>query len=196
MKILLVARSEILPLMVTNILNPQNDYCAFVVDEVNPAKEFAKKVGLSEDLIYPLYELKNVINEIYFDVLICVSDNITGIPNLFHYMFQCGCPKNKLVHYLHLANGTVNFVVERALRYYQEHSEEIEIFATGNSHTGKSLDANQFKYKLLNFGRVGQDLYYGYQIAKRVLTPKTRGGDEYPLCFNGCRSVFFACRQL
>lgn len=175
MKILLVTTSESLPFVVTAALNPRNDYCAFVVDEVKPAKEFLTKFSLPEKMIYPLYELKNLIDEIYFDALICVSDGYTGYDALANYVQRCGCQQNKFIHLSVLGGIERNFLLERALRYYQEHSGEIEIFATGNSHTCAGLDANQFKYKLLNFGASSQDLYYGYQIAKRVLTPN-RGG--------------------
>ena len=163
-----------MPFALTTALNPKNDYCAFVVDEVNTAKDFAKKSGLPENLVYPLYELKNLIDEFYFDALISISDFYTGYDDLPNYAQRCGCPQNKFIH-LHLLNQPKNFVLERALRYYEKHSDEFEIFATGNSHTCMGLDATKFKYKLLNFGRSSQDLYYSYQIAKRVLTPKTGG---------------------
>ena len=171
MKILLVTTTASLPFIIKNALNPKNDYCAIVVDE----PETAKKIGLPENLIYPLYELKNCIEEMYYDALICVSDVYTGYADLADYVQRCGCPQNKFIHLRHL-NSAVNFLVERALRYYEAHSGEIEMFATGNSHTCMGLDANQFKYKLFNFGVSSQDLYYGYQIAKRVLTPFSGGG--------------------
>ena len=180
MTILLVTTSASLPFVVTTALNLINDYCAFVVEEVQPSKEFAKKIGFPENLIYPLYELKNLINEIYFDALICISDGLTGYDDLANYAQRCGCPQNKFIH-LRLLNSSENFSLERALRYYEEHSDEIEIFATGNSHTCMGLDANKFKYKLLNFAHSAQDLYYNYEIAKRVLTPKTGGGRKSSL---------------
>jgi len=183
MKILLVTTSATLPFALTTALNPKNDYCAFVVDEVNTAKDFVKKSGLPENIIFPLYELKNCIDEIYFDVLISISDFYTGYNDLANYAQRCGCPQNKFIH-LYMLNQPKNFVLERALRYYEEHSAEIEIFATGNSHTCMGLDATKFKYKLLNFGRSSQDLYYSYQIAKRVLTPKTGGGRQNSLRYN------------
>lgn len=175
MKNLLVISTEYLPYAMENILNSKNDYCAIVTDEVNTAKEFVKKIGLPENLVYPLYELKTLINEIYYDAVICVSDKNTGHEGLGTYVQRCGCPQNKFVHF-YIWNDEGNFLVERALRYYEEHSDEFEIFATGNSHTSAGLDVNQFKLKVLTFGLSSQDLYYSYQIAKRVLTPKTGGG--------------------
>ena len=180
MKILLVVSSASLPFTITTALNPKNDYCAVVTDEVNTAKDFVKKIGLPEKIIFPLYELKDLINEIYFDAVVCISDGLTGYDDLANYAQRCGCPQNKFIH-LRLLNSSENFSLERALRYYEEHSDEIEIFATGNSHTCMGLDANKFKYKLLNFAHSAQDLYYNYEIAKRVLTPKTGGGRKSSL---------------
>ena len=175
MKILLMVSNESLPYALTTALNPKNDYCAIVTDKVQPAKDFAKKSGLPENIIFPLYELKHCIDEIYFDVLICVSDEVANYSDLLKYTQRCGCPQNKFVH-LRLLNQSRIFVLERALRYYEQHSDEFEIFATGACIAAKSLDTTKFKYKLLNFGRSSQDLYYSYQIAKRILTPKKGEG--------------------
>ena len=119
---------------------------------------------------------------------------MTGYDDLAEYVHRCGCPQNKFVH-LRLLNSSGNFFVERALRYYEEHSDEIEIFATGNSHTCMGLDANQFKYKLLNFGISSQDLYFDYQIAKRVLTPKTGGGRKIRYALIGLNPYTFHADQ-
>lgn len=172
MKILLVVSSVSLNFVLTNALNPKNDYCAIVTDKVSTAKDFAKKNGLSEEIIFPLYELKSCIEEINFDVLICVSDEVANYADLLRYTQSCGCPHNKFVH-LRLLNQSRIFVLERAFRYYEKHSDEFEIFATGSCISAKSLDTTKFKYKILNFGRSNQDLYYDYQIAKRILMPKT-----------------------
>lgn len=195
MKVLLVVTSASLPFAITNALSAKNSYCAIVVDEPMDAKNFAKKVGLSENLIYPLYELKECISDFYYDVLICISDGLTGYDDLANYVQRCGCPTDKFIH-LRMLNDPGNFFIERALRYYDEHSGEIEMFATGNSHTCMGLDANQFKYKLLNFGRSSQDLYYGYQIAKRVLTPpKQGGGTNIRYALIGLAPYFFQTDQ-
>ena len=155
----------------------KNNYCAIVVDEEIPAKRFVKDIGLSADLVYPLYELKTCIKDINYDALVCVSGDFRGqigYDDLSNYVQRCGCPQNKFVH-VHPMEGTGNFLLERALNYYDEHSDEIEMFATGNSYTPAGLDTNCLKYKLLNFGISSQDLYYGYQIAKRVMTLTRRG---------------------
>lgn len=172
MRILLVTLTDLLPVTLGNVLNPKNEYCAIVVDEPEPARELFRKAGLPENIIYPLYELKECIENFYYDCLLFVSDgrNI-GHKEKFR---QYGLPKNKFVH-LNVVDNPFNFLVKRALQYYQQHSSEFEMFATGISYAELSLDTNQFKRKLFNFGRGSQDLYYDYQIAKFVLS-KTGGG--------------------
>lgn len=92
MKILLVTATETLEFNLLKALNPENDYCAIVVNEVVPAKKFAAKIGLPENLIHPLDELKNCIDEIYYDILVCISENFTDYNELAHYVKKRGCP--------------------------------------------------------------------------------------------------------
>ena len=42
MRILLVTFTEYLPFAFTQVLNPELEYCAIVVDEPEPAKNFGK----------------------------------------------------------------------------------------------------------------------------------------------------------
>lgn len=79
-------------------------------------------------------------------------------------------------------NGLENsFLLERSLRYYQNHWQEFEIFATGISYMAHAIDANLFKRKIFNFGRAAQDLYYNFQVAKFVLNYPRRGGVKSPV---------------
>ncbi len=92
-----------------------------------------------------------------------------------------GLPKNKFVHIYLATDGNNPFMIARAMNYYEEHAADFEMFATGMSYTSFALDSNQFKYKLFNFGRASQDLYYDCQIAKIALKNKKRGGVRYVL---------------
>ena len=172
MRVLLVTFSNVLPFALKNILNPALEYCAIVVDEPEPAKDFIKSVGGNENFVHPFYELKECISDFHYDFVLCVSN---GYDSFFFYknFSKYNLPREKFVYFC-VSDG--NFLVKRALQYYEKHSAEIEMFATGISYTSVGLDANQFKYKLLNFGRSSQDLYYDYQIANRVLMPKIGGG--------------------
>ena len=166
MRILLVTFSNLLPAALNNVLNPALEYCAIVVDEPEPAKKFFYEAGLDSNLIYPFYELKECIADFYYDFLLCVSDG-RQIWDLHKNFKMYGLPKNKFVYFFLNDN---NFLVKRALQYYEKHSAEFEIFATGSSYTAMGLDAHRFKYKLFNLGSSGQDLYYDYQIAKYILS--------------------------
>lgn len=179
MRILLVTLHENFPYALLNVLNPANEFCAIVTDEVEPAKNFCEKVGLNKNLIFQMYELKECIKNFYYDYAILFSDGRLTFGDFPDEMRNYGLPKNKFVH-IAITNVTEHnpFILETGLRYFEEHSAEVEMFATGMSYTAFCLDTTKFKYKLFNFARASQDLYYDYQVAKRVLTPKTGGGAD------------------
>ena len=150
------------------ILNPELEYCAIVVDEVKPAKKICAQVGLPKNLIYPLYELKECVNNFYYDYIICIEDGWWE-KNLFQQAKKYGAQENKLLLFNALTSAT-NFLVEHSLRYFRKHSAEFEMFATGISLTAVGLDVSQFTRKIFNFGRTGEDLYYNFQVAKFVIS--------------------------
>lgn len=161
MRVLLVTWTDQL-LEKLSILNPELEYCAIVVDEVEPAKEILKRVGLPASLLHPMYELKECVNNFYYDYVLCVDN---GWADDFLKVIQdYDVPKNKCVGLNFLDNS--NFLVERSLRYFKEHASEFEMFATGMSYAEVGLDVTQFKRKLFNFARSSQDLYYNFQVAK------------------------------
>ena len=101
-------------------LNPEIEYCAIVTDEVEPAKEILKRIGLSQDLIYPLYDLKECVNNFYYDYVLCV-DNDWGRAFL-ELLREYEVPTNKRVG-LNLLSSN-NFIVERVLNYFEKHASE------------------------------------------------------------------------
>ena len=165
MRVLLVTWTDQL-LQKLSILSPELEYCAIVVDEVEPAKKILERIGLSSNLIHPLYELKECVKDFYCDYVLCLESGWNQ--KIAKVVSKYGVPKNKILVY-----GTSDikgtFFVERTLRYFKEHAAEFEIFATGMSYTELGLDVRQFKRKLFNFGYTSQDLYYNFQVAKRAV---------------------------
>ncbi len=175
MRVLLVTLHDLLMPALTEVLNPDNDYCAIVVDEVESSEKFAESVGLSKKLIHPMYELKECISDFYYDFVVLFSDVRIVWSDLQKTMYDYGLPYNKLVHFCLANNWDNHMLVERAMRYYKEHSDQFEMIATGICHTQNTLDYTQFKHRLFNFGRGSQDLYYDYKLAKFAIT--NGGGD-------------------
>lgn len=145
-------------------LNPALEYCAIVVDEIEPAKKILERVGLSKTLLHPLYELKECVRDFFYDYIICVEtdfydEKLTNLINTYDV------PKEKLVNFADFSSAG-NFHTERNLRYFKAHAAEFEMFATGISYTQYGLNVTQFKRKAFNFGKSSQDLYYDFQIAK------------------------------
>lgn len=166
MRVLLVTLTDRLP-VIFSILNPELELRAVVVDEVEPAKEIFKRVGLPQDLIYPIYELKECIQDFHYDSLLCVTDFRT-MDILTKQTSAYGLPHNKFVH-LNDINGEAPFSLKITLDYYKRNSAEIQMFATGLSYADEALIPVLFKYKLVNFAYGGQDLYYDFQVAKHAV---------------------------
>ena len=165
MRVLLVTWTDQL-LQKLSILNPELEYCAIVVDEVEPAKKILKRVDLPASLLHPLYELKECLRDFYYDYVLCM-ENWFDATSLSEKVKEYGAPKDKI---LNIAPVVVNnFLLERSLRYFKEHAAEFDMFATGISYVEAGLDVTKFRRKLFNFGRGSQDLYYNFQVAKHAV---------------------------
>lgn len=164
MRVLLVTWTDHL-LEKLSILNPELEYRAIVVDEVEPAKKILEQVGLPKDLLYPLYELKECVKDFHYDYVLCVEQS--GGKRFLKILREYDVPQNKLVGLNFL--DVINFFIERVLRYFKEHFTEFEMFATGISWTEMGLDGTRFKRRLFNLARSSQDLYYNFQTAKFAL---------------------------
>lgn len=150
-----------------SILNPELDICAIVVDEVEPAKEILKRVGLPVTLLHPFYEIKECLERFDYDYCLCL-ENFLHSRSLLNMVLEYAVSKNKVLDFDPIYDAR-HFFVERALRYYKAHATEFEMFATGLSYSIRALDAAKFRYKLFNFAHGAQDLYYDFQVAKRVV---------------------------
>lgn len=177
MRILLVTVSDLLAPTFQICLNLENDYCAIVVDDVQAAKKILVPHGCPEEKIFPFYDLKECVENFYFDVLLFVADGRLFWGDLPKDFLKYGVPQNKIVH-MDLTSMNVEnaFLMEHALRYFREHSGEFEMFSTGISYIEKCMDAKKFKRPLFNLGRGSQDLYFDCQIAKFVLSDTGGGG--------------------
>ena len=147
-----------------NALNPELEYAAIVTDDIETAKKTLAQVGLDKCFVSSMDELIRCVEYLWYDYIICVQD--------YFYDQQInrleGLPVEKIICFAELQTEK-NFQTERVLRYYQEHVQDFEMFATGISYIWDGLDITQFKRKLLNFAKQSQDLYYDFNIAKSVI---------------------------
>ena len=148
-------------------LNPEINYCAIIVDQVEPAKKILSNIGLSQVPLYPMGELKKLLETLKYDYVLLVQEQAYGLEIIWRLQ-KYGLPTEKLISFAELL-GTNNWQTERLLRYCREHSREIEIFATGTSYTQTAIDIKKFKRKAINFGTSSQDLYYSFKIAKTAI---------------------------
>lgn len=171
MQALLVSLTDMLPFVLTKVLNSKLEYCAIVVDDVEKARYMAKDIKPLQNIIQPFYELQECVENCYYDVILGIANPLI-LWKLREKCIECGVPRKKFFSLIVTYNSLSDFWMKNVLKFYSEHSAEFKIFATGISYTAVGLDANQFKYKLFNFGHSSQDLYYDYQIAKFALSQK------------------------
>ena len=180
MRVLLVTLTDMLPLTLMEILNPTLEYCAIIVDDTDTAKNMLREVKTLQNIIHPFYELKECVNDLHYDLLIGVYDYRLR-EHLPNQLQKYGIGKNKFLAILPENTLENSFLLERSLRYYQNHFQEFEIFATGISYMAHGIDARFFKRKLFNFGRAAQDIYYNLQVAKFAINCSSRGVKNSPL---------------
>ena len=164
-------------------LNPELEYCAIVVDKVKPAKEVLEQVGLSADLLHPMTKLRSCVEELDYDYVLLVQNKFYD--GKIKLLQQFALPKEKVVSFAALPTAG-NWQTERHLRYYREHAQDFEIFATGSSPTEAAIDVRRFKRKAINFATSSQDLYYNFQIAKAAVSC---GGDILNMRLSGLRRI-------
>ena len=145
-------------------LNPGLEYGAIVTDDVSTAKKTLAQIGLSKNVICPMSELSKCLEYLWYDYVLCVEDKWGPIP-LSNIVKGYNMPKDKVVTLWSL-NTNLHFFVERSLRYFKEHAQEFEMFATGMSTVEQGIDVTKFKRKIFNLGVASQDLYYTFQTAK------------------------------
>ena len=165
MRVLLVTNANELEKKLS-ALNPELEYCAFVVDDVESAQKALDRVGLSQVPLYPMNGLETYVKKFNKDYIICVADDWCGM-GLMRAVKKI-IPTGKVVD-LWTIHTLTNFFLERSLRYFKEHALEFEMFSTGISTVEKGIEHFQFKRKLFNFGRGSQDLYYNFQVAKAAI---------------------------
>lgn len=170
-------------------MNPELEYCAIVVDKVEPAKEVLEQFGLSQDLLYPQSEIGKCIESLDYDYIICVQDNFYD--DEIKILKRHAVPTEKVVSFARLTNGVANFKTKRLLRYYRLHAQEVEAFVTGTSTAETSIDIEQFKYKMINLATSSQDLYYSYQIAKKIISDGKKRNGKLRYAFIGITPYYF-----
>lgn len=155
-----------------SILNPKLEYCAIVTDDVNAAKNaLDKSFSYLKNIVCPFYELKECLKYLYYDYVICL-ENGWGARALLNEVKRYDVSDNKIMHFCSLLFWNCNFSVEYSLRYFKEHAEEFDVFATGISYTMMGLEVTHFKQKVFNFGAPSQDLYYNLKTAQFAISCK------------------------
>ena len=173
MKILLITFNELLPAafqpgLFQDFLNVDNGYSAIVVDDVEPAKNFMSQYNYPANHIFPFYDLKECVENIDYDCIVLLThENFRE--TLQDRIFESKPKTNFFVAFSGI-NSSYNFSVRIKLNYYKKFFSGVHIFATGISYSQAAFYNQVFDYRLMNLAQFAQDLYYDYQIAKKIFS--------------------------
>lgn len=191
MKVILVTSGDVLSYVLTQVLNPELEYCAIVVDEPEQSKKNLADFPQLHEKIYPFYELKECIQNNNYDAVLFMCENSAWY-TIIEQLREYGVRSDKFIN-MHLSSATKeqHFLLERNLRYYKEHAADFEMFATGGCYAALALDNTKFRHKLFNFGKGSQDLYYDYQTAKFIFEQNSRVGGNLKYALIGLAPFIF-----
>ena len=146
MRVLLITFSEVVNFALTQVFNPDLKYSAIVVEDTELAKKNLSDSPQLHEKIYPFYELKECIENTYYDAVLFTCENSAVWLGIIEQIREYGVPANKFVN-MNFSPSTKNkhFLLERNLRYYKEHAAEFEMFATGGCYIALGLDNTKFR---------------------------------------------------
>ncbi|MBQ9487462.1 MAG: hypothetical protein IJU91_06655 [Selenomonadaceae bacterium] len=192
MRVLLITFSEVVNFALTQVFNPDLKYSAIVVEDTDLAKKNLENLPQLHEKIYPFYELKECIENTYYDAVLFTCENSAVWLSIIEQIREYGVPANKFVN-MNFSPSTKDkhFLLERNLRYYKEHAAEFEMFATGGCYIALGLDNTKFRRKLFNIGKGSQDFYFDYQIAKFIFEQNKRAGGKLKYALVGLAPFIF-----
>lgn len=89
--------------------------------------------------------------------------------DIYDGLVQLGIPKEKIFMYVFWGETFADRLTEK-YKSFIERQNNIEGFITGISYAYNGIDPSYFKHEIMNFSSPSQDLYYDYQIAKKLVT--------------------------
>ena len=75
MRVILITFSEVVNFALTKVFNPDLKYSAIVVEDTDLAKKNLENLPHIHEKIYPFYELKECIENTYYDAVLFTCEN-------------------------------------------------------------------------------------------------------------------------
>ena len=165
--VLVVSRYHI-PL-VNQIIDQQN---VQIVAIVTDNRSIAIESGCPSEIAFSFWQLKTVLEIFDFDYLIVLSFYGKTFDLCKVALHDINLPMIKLCNLSEYpAKTTIDLLA--CLHDLKRNSTKYKIFATGISYSQLGIVPENFELPVINFAFTSQDLYYDFQIAKKIIQIST-----------------------
>ena len=173
MRILLVAYGMALDRVLNCILSENSaggvELAAIVTVPLPETGQILSRHGITSTVVRPYYELPECVHDVYYDYVFYAD--LGKAERLRADLTALGVSREKLVNLSLLCSERL-YNISRLMRYYVHHAADFQILATGSSYAHYAIDGQEMTLPLLDFTVDSQDIFYGYALAKRILTAK------------------------
>ena len=150
---------------VDKILDQRNVEIVAVVTDDRP---MATEHGFAHDLVFGFWQLQNVLDRFDPEYVLFLVPFRSTIENLSKKMREIKFPMNRICDLSDYIHDESKYLAMEIWKL-KENPSQYEIFSTGISYSKTGIDPNSFSLPLKSFAYASQDLYYDFQIAKRIL---------------------------
>ena len=140
--------------------------CAIVTND----RIVAAELGLPKKMTYAVWQFREAVQSTQPDFVFL----LTSPANMSFDFFKdearaINFPARKIIPATYISVYQDIFDLGKRFETFEKSPDKYRIFATGLSYTMFGIRPEYFDLPLINFAFGGQDLYYDYQIAKRLL---------------------------
>lgn len=137
---------------------------------VTDNRVIASERGLPKELTYAFWQFREVVQNLQPDyvLMLTVSDD----PSFEMFKKEArkvDFPTEKIIQLSDFLYYSREFDLGKMLEKYEQNPNQYQILTTGLSYTLFGIEPNSFDLPLIKFAFASQDLYYDYQIARKIL---------------------------
>lgn len=135
---------------------------------VTDDRVLAVQRGCPKNFVYGFWQIKEVIKKFSPDYILFLVPFRAPIEFFTREFKKMNYPLNKICD-LSMYHSDEALHLESRINRVRKNPDRYKIFSTGISYSRTGIDPDSFELPLISFADSSQDLYYDYQIAKRLL---------------------------
>ena len=140
--------------------------CAIVTED----RIVAAERGLPKELTYAIWQFREVVQNLQPDYIFLLTSASSDAFKFFNdEARQINFPAKKIVSLTNFLVYGDEFDLAKRLETYEQNPNKSKIFVTGLSYAFHGIRSESFDLPLINFAFPSQDLYYDYEISKKIL---------------------------